>query len=392
VKLKITQDILSDLVTRGASSAAKNSPSHIVNNARLVAEGGNLLVASTDFDMMVEASGPADIEREGAITVDAARLKMVVERLPKGAAIKIELNEEKAELILQCGRSRTVFPTLAASDFPARDASQVKGAEFELAGSDLVKLFGHTAQSLSSVALSPMAGVFLHVREGANRPLLAAVGTSGHILFMATVGLPEGAENMPRSGEQAPGVILSAETVAAVLRLFRSADVVSVRVDASSIVFTTENVLFCSSMLVGTYPNYNPLVSDPAKTRVLVDRARAANTVALLETFASKELGHRLQCGHADEGLVVAVAGQVGNGVDVIEAEIDGKIETFGINGQVMKMMLNSFKSSAIVLHPDPAGQKNRRIMFLAEDEPDLVGVIATMNINTEMVETPKHG
>jgi DNA polymerase III subunit beta len=391
VKLKITQDILSDLVTRGASSAAKNSPSHIVNNARLVADGGNLFIASTDFDMMVEASGPADIEREGATTVDAAKLKMVVERLPRGKEIKIELNDEKAELIVQCGRSRTVFPTLTADLFPARDASKVNGAEFELAGSDLVKLFGHTAQSLSSVGMSPMAGVFLHMIEGESRPLLAAVGTSGHFLFRATVGMPEGAENMPLSGT-VPGVILSAETVAAILRNFRSAEVVNIRVDSSTIVFTTANVLFCSSMLVGTYPPYVPLVSNPSKTRVLFDRASAANTVALLETFASKELGHRLQCGHSDEGLVVAVGGQTGNGVDVIEAEIDGKVETFGINGQYLKMMLASFKSSAIVLHPDPADMRNRRIMFLAEDEPDVVGVIATMNITTEMVETPKHG
>lgn len=184
-----------------------------------------------------------------------------------------------------------------------------------------------------------------------------------------------------------PGVILSAETVNAVLRLYRGADVVNVVVNANSVFFYTDSTRFCSSLLVGTYPNYLPLVSSPAAESIVVSRESCAATVALLETFASKELGHRLQCAGSEEGFVIAVGSQTGGSVDVVEATINGEIAAFGISGMFMKTMLNSFRASSIALHPD---HRNRRIMFQADDE-HLTGVIAMMNITTELASGPKH-
>lgn len=387
MKIKINRDALADIVTRGVSSAPKNSPSVIANNARIVVRDSVISIASTDFDMMVEASGLCEMSRPGATTVDAAKLKMVVDRLPKGVDVSIEFDDTKYEVIVKAGRSRTSFPALAAEDWPARD-SNVSGTKFALSGADLVKLFSHTSQALSNVPSSPMAGVFLHVREDGGRKLLASVGTTGMILILSTIDLPKGAEGMPCQDGQPPGVILSSETVNAVMRLFKSADKVNIEVDKSTILFTTENIRFSSAMLVGGYPNYAPLVANPSPTRVLVDRASCINTVSLLEPFASKELGHRLQCAGTEDGFVVAVGSQGGGGVDVVEAEIDGEVAAFGINCQFLKTMLHAFKAEGIVLHPDT---HNRRVMFKSASEPDLIGAIAMMNITTEMAESPKH-
>ncbi|HEY0329632.1 MAG TPA: DNA-directed DNA polymerase [Rhodopseudomonas sp.] len=387
MKLTINRDRLADIVTRGVSNAPKNSPSMIANNARITVRDGKLSVASTDFDMMVEASGECQMERGGVTTVDAAKLKMTVDRLPKSVEVTLSYDDSKHNLIMKAGRSRVTFPTLAAEDWPAR-VMKMEGAEFKLSGADLTRLFGHTAQALSPAPGSPMSGVFLHVRETEKAPLLAAVGTTGMILILATITAPKGAENMPHRQGQPAGVILSAETVNSVLRLFRSAEEVHVIVNESSIFFRTGDVHFCSAMLVGTYPNYQPLVSTPSETRVLVDRTLCINTVSLLEPFASKELGHRLQCAGSDEGFVVAVGSQTGGGVDVVEAEIDGEVQAFGISGQFMKTMLNSFKTETIAMHPDA---RARRVMFQSDGEPDLIGVIAMMNISTELAEGPKH-
>lgn len=388
MKLIINREALADIVTRGTSCAPKNSPHIVANNARLTVENGTLSIASSDFITMVEASGDCQSSSDGVTTVEAAKLKAVVDRLPKGADVKLVYNDDKREIVLGCGRSQTRFPTLSPEDWPAREM-KYEGATFTLAGADLVKLFGFTAQALSTMPDNPMSGVFFHVRETPNRPLLAAVGTTGMILIMATVGMPEGAENMPHRDGHPPGVILSAETVNAVLRLFRTADEVEIVVNRSSINFSTGNVRYCSAMIDGTYPNYGPLVNAPVEERVIVSRVAAHSTVSLLEPFALKEQGYRLQCATSEEGFVVAVGSQTGGGVDVVEAEVDGEVKPFGLNGQFLKTMLSSFKSEKVALHPDAT---TRRVMFKAEDDPDLVGVIAMMNIDTSMAEAPKHG
>ncbi|WP_315764400.1 DNA-directed DNA polymerase [Bradyrhizobium sp. SZCCHNR2009] len=384
IKLKINRDKLAEIVTRGVSSAPKNSPAVIANNARIVVKDGMLHVATTDFQMQVEASGECNMEREGATTVDASKLKLVVDRLPKGADVTIDFDESKFEMIVKAGRSRTSFPTLAPEDWPARQYEE-DGASFTLDGTDLVRLLSHTAQELSTVPNSPMQGVFFHVTGGR----LAAVGTTGMILIMSSIPAPEGVEGMPKDGSGRPGIILSAETASQILRLFRSAEEVQVVVNEHSIFVSTPTTRFCSSLLLGTYPNYAPLVSNPCETRIILQRDACASAVALLEPFALKDQGYRLQCAGSDEGFVVAVGSQTGGGVDVVEADINGEVAAFGLNGQFMKTMLGSFKASTIALHPD---HQNRRVLFQAEDEPSMVGVIGMMNISTEMAAGPKHG
>lgn len=383
MKLKINRDKLAEIVTRGVSSAPKNSPAVIANNARIIARDGLLHVATTDFSMQVEASGECVVECEGSTTVDASKLKMVVDRLPKGVDVTIDYDDSKHEMIVKAGRSRTSFPTLPAGDWPARQYRE-EGASFKIDGSDFVKLFGHTATELSTVPNSPMQGVFFHVTGRR----LAAVGTTGMILIMTSIPAPAGAEDMPIDGSRRPGIILSAETVSQIIRLFRTAEDVQVVINEHSIFVSTDSTRFCSSLLLGTYPNYAPLVSNPSETRIELERAACASAVALLEPFALKDQGYRLQCAGSDDGFVVAVGGQTGGGVDVVEADINGEVASFGLNGQYLKTMLGAFKVSTISLHPD---HSNRRVIFRAEDEPELIGAIGMMNISTEMAAGPKH-
>lgn len=385
MKLKINRDKLADIVARGVSGAPKNSPAVLANNARIVARGGTLYVASTDFQMMVEASGECEMERPGAITVDAAKFKQTVDRLPKGVEVTLTIDDAKKDMILKAGRSRVTFPTLAVEDWPARDYKK-DGAEFVLEGADLVRLFSHTTLALSPLPNSPLQGVFFHIRAREDR--LAAVGTTGMVFILATIPAPEGAEDMPDNGGR-PGVTLSADTINSVLKLFRSAEEVKVTVNDQAIFFQTETTHFCSSLLLGEYPNYATILSNPVEAKVVVARETCANAVALLEPFTDKEMGHRMQCAGSDEGFVLAVGSQTGGGVDVVEAQITGEFKAFGINSSWMKSVLGAFKSSSISLHPDVSKQ---RLLFLAEDEPNMIGAVGMMNIPTELATGPKQG
>lgn len=390
MKLTINRDELANIVTSGVSSAPKNSPSAILNNARVIVRDGTMSIASTDLEMMTEATGACAMEAAGAVTIDAAKLKTTVDRLPKGVDVKIEYDKSKYSMIMKAGRSRITFPSLAAEDWPARDQN-INGAKFNVSGADLVRLFSHTVSVADPRPGSHVAGVFFHVRETKSKPpALAAVGTTGLILILATVDLPKGADAMPmKDGATCAGVVLSQATVNAVLRLFRNAEKVTIEVDASAILFSTDTVRFSSSLLVSTYPNYAPLIDNPSEANVLVDRACCASAVNLLESFTSADSGNRFQCAASEEGLVLAVGGTEGNGVDVVDAEIEGEFDAFGINGAFLKTMLNSFRSENVVLHPDT---KARRVVFLAESEPDLIGAIAMMNITTELATGPANG
>jgi DNA polymerase-3 subunit beta len=385
MRVTISQTDLAALVARGVSSAPKNSPALIANNARLVAKNGVLSVSSCDFERMVEASAKCSVEKAGATTVDAIKLKQAVDRIARGAEVSMVLNE-KRDFVMKAGRSRMTFHTMPAEDWPSLKEQVSGDCRFELSGADLVSLLGETVNAVAQPG-TVMAGVFLHVREWSGRKALVAVATTGTVFLLSAIDMPKGADALP-DNDGRPGIMLSPEFVNAALRIFRSAERISVAADENKVVLSTDSTRLTSSMLAGLYPDYDRIVSADTETCVTIDRNRALASVALLETFATDEQGHRLQCAGSDEGLVLAAGAASGDAVDVADAEIAGKVDPFGISSLYLKTVLGAFKSDTLLLRPDA---RNRRVMFASEAEPDKVGLVGMMAIPTDLATEPRH-
>ena len=386
MKLTITRAALADLMSKGGSAAPKNSPVAILGHARLIARGGVLKIATSDFEMQAEATGEANIEREGATTVAADKLATVVSRLPGDATISLTLDGADVILKASPGRTRLKLATLPVADWPALDFPAEGAATFDLTGAELNRLFArtHEAARINANNARPIASVFLHVRgwhEGA--PALAAVGTNGHIAVVAAVGLPEGAEGMPANGGGQRGIVLSLDTVAAVLKLFKGAETVRVRATDRVVAFEDGRSRLISKLLDTAYPDYQRIIPEPSPTRANVDRSRGLAVLNLLEAFAGKDNGHKLECGPAQGGLILAASETGGEGFDHVEAEIEGGVEPFGVSSLYLKTLLNSYGSARVSLSFNDPGSA---IRVTADDEPDTVAVLMPMRVSGDLV------
>lgn len=385
MKLTITRSALADLMSKGGSAAPKNSPVAIVGHARIIAKAGAIKIATTDFEMQAEAFGEAAIEAEGATTVSAEKLASVVARLPADSTIS--LSRDGSDVILKAspGRTRLKLATLPVAEWPALDFQADGAATFDLTGAQPNRLFArtHEAARINANPARPIASVFFHVREWQGAPHLAAVGTNGHIAVVTAVSLPEGAEAMPVHGDGQRGIVLSLETVAAVLKLFKGAETVRVRATDRVVAFEDGRARLVSKLIDSVYPAYERIIPDPSQVRAVVDRSRGLAVLNLLEAFAGKDNGHKLECGPAEGGLILAASETGGEGFDYVEAEIEGGVEPFGASSLYLKTLLNAYGSARVALSFNGAGSA---IRVTSDDEPDTVAVLMPMRVSGDLV------
>lgn len=387
MRLTIARKALVDLVSCGTATAPKTAIAPIVTHARLRADPRfGLLIASTDLDKIVEARADADVQARGALTVDADKFKTTVDRL-KGDEVSLAL-DEKRDLILKCGKSRVRFATLAAEDWPTWDW-EISGASFETSGAQLSRLLTIPLLAAGLGGVNPIyESVFIHAREWSEAPSLAATATNGHVLLVTTIGRPEGADSLPDNGGR-PGVLLSVETARLALRLFAGEEKVLIAADRNKVSFEGAGARLSSKLVEGVYPHYEGIIPGESETSILLDRQRAVSAVSLIETFATKDRGRKLQCAGSDEGFVMAAGDmEAGDATDVADAEITGVVKPFGLSSEYLKLMLGAFKSETLRLdYFDPS----KPLRLSTEAEADMVGVLSTMRINTNLVASPGH-
>lgn len=385
MKLTITRSALADLMSKGGSAAPRNSPIPILGHARLVAKGGVLKIATSDFEMQAEAFGEASVEKDGSTTVSAEKLSSVVSRLPSDATISLTLDGADVILKASPGRTRLKLATLPVTDWPALDFPTEGAATFDLTGAEMTRLFArtHEAARINANNARPIASVFLHIREWQGATHLAAVGTNGHIAVVTAVALPEGADAMPANGGGQNGIVLSLDTVAAVLKLFKGAETVRVRATDRVVAFEDGRARLISKLLDTAYPDYQRIIPEPSPTKALVDRSRGLAVLNLLEAFAGRENGHKLECGPAQGGLILAAAEVGGEGFDHVEAEIEGGVEPFGVSSLYLKTLFNSYGGARVSLSFNGSGNA---IRVTADDEPDTVAVLMPMRVSGDLV------
>ena len=68
----------------------------ILANVLIEAAGGKLALKSTDLDLEVSESVPAEVAQEGATTVPAHVIYDIVRKLPEGAQASLETTGERA--------------------------------------------------------------------------------------------------------------------------------------------------------------------------------------------------------------------------------------------------------------------------------------------------------
>ncbi len=189
----------------------------ILANVLLHAEGGALTLTATDLDLEMSESAPADVMTPGATTAAALTLYEIVRRLPEGAQVRLDLEQEQGRLQISAGRFRSDLAVLPEADFPTLTADDL-GVVYRIPTQDLRRLFEKARFAMSQEETRYyLNGVYLHVFDADGDKRLRAAAPDGHRLARIDTPAPAGAD-------AAPGVIVPRKAVMELGRWYDAAE------------------------------------------------------------------------------------------------------------------------------------------------------------------------
>ena len=173
----------------------------ILSNILIIVEGIGLKLISTDLDIEVIEEIEAEIISGGNLTAPAHLLFDIVRKLPDGAQLLLNKNDEEEYLTLKSGKSNFKLQTLPRKDFPEL-TSDDHTHKFIMVGNELKRLIDRTRFAISSEETRYyLNGIYFHEAKANNEEdsisMMRAVSTDGHRLAQAELPLPEGAKGMP---------------------------------------------------------------------------------------------------------------------------------------------------------------------------------------------------
>lgn len=328
----------------------------ILSNVLVSVKDGELTLVATDLEIGIEASVAADVKAPGKLTLPAKPLSELVSKLPN-SDIELDTDDASGQAKVTCGSSTYTLCSLPATDFPPLPSLEAEPPATVpsglLASAIRQTIFAASADATKSV----LGGV--HWSWVGDKLELAA--TDGYRLAVRTLHVPSGGADMTMT---VPSRILGE-----VARLLPAGDdpVKIAKTDNNQVVYALERKLLSSRLLEGKYPDYHRIIPTTFERRLLVrrqDLLTALERASILASDRSNIVKLHLQ---ADTVTITADTPEVGQGVEVVPATLEGESLEINFNAKYMIEALKAFDSDTVQF--DLGGAINPAVVRVPGDE-----------------------
>ncbi|MGC3981249.1 MAG: DNA polymerase III subunit beta [Steroidobacteraceae bacterium] len=231
----------------------------ILANVLLVAKDQTLTITASDLEVELSATGAANIQAGGEITLPGRKLLDIIKALPEKAQVTLSIEAERA--IVRSGKSRFTLATLSASDFPVVENIDAK-QKFSLPQSEIKTLLEKTHFSMAQQDVRYyLNGLLFELTE----QQLRLVATDGHRLALAEAKL-----NDPIAANLQ--VILPRKGVLELQRILGTQGEIEISISSNHMRVSVDGVRFTSKLIDGRFPDYGRVIPDQPTRIVSADR------------------------------------------------------------------------------------------------------------------------
>jgi DNA polymerase-3 subunit beta len=331
MKLSIDKATFLKALSHGQSVVERRTTIPILSHVLLSATSSGLSLTTTDMDLALIETIPAEVAEQGRTTVSAHMLFDIVRKLPDGVAIELSLDSEAGILALKAGRSRFRLSCLPAEDFPELTHGELP-YRFNMPVSVLKKLLDKARFAMSTEETRYyLNGIHFHPVEKPEGSVLRSVATDAHRLAFIETPLPKGAEGMP-------GIIIGRKTVTEIRKLLDESDQeISIGLSSTRIEFALQNAVLSSRLIDGTFPDYEKAIPLSNDKVLIFDAKSFASAVDRVATVASDKV-RVIKVSLSQNALTLSASGQdMGSAVEemAVDYENDTPVD-IGFNAKYL--------------------------------------------------------
>jgi len=310
----------------------------ILANVLIECQKGTVRVSATDLEVGVRAKLDGEVAQEGTVTVNAKKVYEIVRESPEESIELRRLENDWVEI--KSGRSIFKMVGIDAREFPQFpefEREKLAAVPAEILREMIEKTIFSVSTDETRHALN---GVLLEEGEGGR---VTMVATDGHRLALiergaGTIGL-EKRVILPRKGLAEVGKLLEAT----------EDGVISVGFQENMGLVVKENVELFMRLIDGEFPDYTKVIPKGNPNIVKIEQAKllqALRRVSILSSERYKGIKTELKEGRM---LISASNPELGEAVEEMEVEYQGKALTVGFNARYLMDVLGVMEDGGVV-------------------------------------------
>lgn len=332
--------LLSRLVASG--KAINSRPAISILGCFLFSLKDNILsITASDTDnTVVSRIEVVDSEDDGKVCIDAKRVTELLKSMPD-CPISFTVNDNM-EVIIRHPKGKYNLSGFASSDYPVNETinpDEIKGS-FVLPTSQVLTAFDKVSFAVGHDEIRPqMTGIFWDIKPDS----ITYVASDTHVLAKY------------RNTQVAPGVetsfILPGKTIPLIRAFINKQSEIKVTSTPKKVVVEGSDFQVSSTLVKGTFPNYNRVIPQNQPVTVVVDRNDFSDAISRVSICANNQqplLRFKLSPDRID-AIAEDVNYNVG-GEECISCEYSGEDMEIGFSSSYLKGLVNSLETQKMVI------------------------------------------
>lgn len=368
MELRIATEELLKALHRAQGIAERKTTIPILANVLLRTTDNGITLTAFDLEIGVVSEHPAEVMKEGAITLSAKHLYDIAKVLPESQVTLKRVSNNAVEI--SSGTAHFKLIGMPAEDYPALPKEE-KASLVKADGRTLLEMIQKTQFAISTDETRYILnGVYFETREQ-NR--VRMVATDGHRLSLIERGM-EGDFKLKK------GVIIPRKGLMELKRLLeedREAECF-LGFAESSAVFRKAGLSMFMRLMDGQFPDYEQVIPRPGENPLELGRKNLLDTLKRI-SLLSEEKSHAVRMG-LQEGLL-KVSSQnpdLGEAREELQVGYKGKAINVGFNARYLIDVLNVIESEDVTF--ELADEQSPGVMRPASDS-SYTAVVMPMRI-----------
>jgi DNA polymerase III subunit beta len=338
MSLKISKQVLFDLLQKAYPLIPFKSSLQILANFRIAYQKGRLEITATDLDQSIRIFTEAKGDGVFDITVNARKVFEIIREMSEG---QVTVAVENNVLILETEKEFICKIAGADShDFPGFPEIS-SNSKFEI---NQILLKTMIAKSGFAVAKDETRACLSGILWETHPAKTGMIATDGHRLGSCFV-------DEKFSLKDCVTCIVSPKSVTHLVRILdeKKSDKITVLVNEKYVAFTTSTFTLCSKLIEGPYPDYKKVIPVNNPKEAVIERLLLLNAVKRASVLSNQKT-HLVKFCFSENSMEIAVVNKEigGEAKEKIKIDYKGDTHTIGFNAQYFNEILDIIKTTKI--------------------------------------------
>lgn len=338
-------DLIRGIQTVG-SAVAGRATLPILTNILLEAKKGKIELSATDLEIGIKCSVPAQVKKEGAITIPAKRFSDIVRELPEGP---VEMEAEDSQMKISSSGIFFKVLGLPAEEFPT--LSEVESENRFSLDSQLLRgmvqktIFANSRDETRYI----LNGSYLEMET--DRIIMTA--TDGHRL--ATVS-----HRIEKGLKKKIGAIIPTKALNELNRLLEEPKEVEAAIGENQISFSLDlpaeasaqagGIILSSKLIEGQFPDYKQLIPKKSTKKLSINREKLLKGVRRAALLADARTGAVELLAYSNKLIIRSQTPQVGEAREEMDIDYSGEEIRTAYSARYILDILKNISSEEVSL------------------------------------------